>query len=176
MPRDVEFCKGEKVNRVKVMKNLLFFENVRLLKEKFGIIPLMYGSLGLEYITGKSLDADDIDILIPEIFLNEHWSEFKEFLTDRGYILFDKHEHTFQKDDVFYSYASVEELESFAGINISDIRLATNDDVRFRLLSLEQYLNVYMASSKDGYRINIRKKKDQEKIAFIEKCIALQCD
>ena len=33
-----------------------------------------------------------------------------------------------------------------------------------------------MASSKDGYRINIRKKKDQEKIAFIEKCIALQCD
>ena len=150
------------------MKKALFFENSKLLTEKFGIIPLMYGSLGLEYITGKSLDADDIDILIPETFLNEHWSEFKSFLMDRGYILIDEHEHTFQKDDVFYSYASVEELESFAGINISDIRLATNDDVQFSLLSLEQYLTIYMASSKDGYRINVREKKDQEKIAFIE--------
>ena len=145
------------------MKKALFFENAKLLTEKFGIIPLMYGSLGLEYITGKSLDADDIDILIPETFLNEHWSEFKNFLTDSGYILIDKHEHTFQKDDVFYSYASVEELESFAGINISDIRLTTNDDVQFSLLSLEQYLTIYMASSKDGYRINVREKKDQEK-------------
>lgn len=150
------------------MKKALFFENAKLLTEKFSIIPLMYGSLGLEYITGKSLDADDIDILIPETFLNEHWSEFKSFLMDRGYILIDEHEHTFQKDDVFYSYASVEELESFAGINISDIRLATNDDVQFSLLSLEQYLTIYMASSKDGYRINVREKKDQEKIAFIE--------
>lgn len=150
------------------MKKALFFENAKLLTEKFGIIPLMYGSLGLEYITGKSLDADDIDILIPETFLNEHWSEFKSFLMDRGYILIDEHEHTFQKDDVFYSYASVEELESFAGINISDIRLATNDDVQFSLLSLEQYLTIYMASSKDGYRINVREKKDQEKIEFIE--------
>lgn len=150
------------------MKKALFFENAKLLTEKFGIIPLMYGSLGLEYITGKSLDADDIDILIPETFLNEHWSEFKSFLMDRGYILIDEHEHTFQKDDVFYSYASVEELESFAGINISDIRLVTNDDVQFSLLSLEQYLTIYMASSKDGYRINVREKKDQEKIEFIE--------
>ena len=150
------------------MKKALFFENAKLLTEKFGIIPLMYGSLGLEYITGKSLDADDIDILIPETFFNEHWSEFKSFLMDRGYILIDEHEHTFQKDDVFYSYASVEELESFAGINISDIRLVTNDDVQFSLLSLEQYLTIYMASSKDGYRINVREKKDQEKIEFIE--------
>ena len=158
------------------MKSLLFFENAKLLKEKFDIIPLMYGSLGLEYITGKSLDADDIDILIPQTFLNENWSEFKSFLADSGYVLFDEHEHAFQKDDVFYSYASGEELESFAGINISDIRLARNDVVQFRLLSLEQYLKVYMASSKDGYRINVRKKKDQEKIVFIEKCIALQCN
>ena len=138
------------------MKSLLFFENAKLLKEKFDIIPLMYGSLGLEYITGKSLDADDIDILIPQTFLNENWSEFKDFLTDSGYVLFDEHEHTFQKDDVFYSYASGEELESFAGISTSDIRIAKDDDVQFRLLSLEQYLKVYTASSKDGYRINIR--------------------
>lgn len=79
------------------MKKALFFENAKLLAEKFGIIPLMYGSLGLEYITGKSLNADDIDVLIPEAFLNVHWYEFRSFLGDKGYVLLDEHEHTFQK-------------------------------------------------------------------------------
>lgn len=83
------------------MKKLLFFENAKLLTEKLGIIPLMYGSLGLEYLTGKCLDADDIDILIPEVFVTERWDEFKSFLTSEGYVLYDEHEHTFAKNNVF---------------------------------------------------------------------------
>lgn len=66
------------------MKIQCFFENAKLLNESFGIIPLMYGSLGLEYIT--------------------------------------------------------------------------NEDLKF-----------YTSSSKDGYRMNVRKKKDGDKIAFIQK-------
>ena len=42
------------------------------------------------------------------------------------------------------------------------------DGVRFLLLSLEQYLLVYQKSSKDGYRVNVRQKKDADKIRFIE--------
>ena len=150
------------------MKKALFFENAKLLAEMFGIIPLMYGSLGLEYITDKSFSADDIDILIPEVFLNVHWCEFKKSLENKGYVLLDEHEHTFQKNNVLYSYASVEELESFAGIKISEIKQHLKENVQFCLLTLEQYLKVYTASSKDGYRVNVRKKKDSEKIAFIE--------
>ena len=82
----------------------------------------MYGSLGLEYITGESLNADDIDILIAETILKEHWYDFKSILTKNGYVLCDKHEHTFRKNNVFYSYASIEELESFAGISLSEIK------------------------------------------------------
>ena len=33
----------------------LFLENARLLSDKFGIVPLLYGSLGLEYLTGDAL-------------------------------------------------------------------------------------------------------------------------
>ena len=43
------------------------------------------------------------------------------------------------------------------------------DGVTFKVLSLEQYLKVYCASVKDGYRVNVRKKKDGEKIDFIKK-------
>ena len=148
------------------MKILLFFENAKLLFEKFTITPLLYGSLGLEYLTGENLGADDIDILIPEIFLSERWSEFKSFLTDNGYVLTDEKEHTFEKDNIYYSYASIEELETFAGINTTDITGQKSEGVNFKLLSLEQYLTVYTASSKDGYRINIRKKKDNEKYSL----------
>ena len=146
----------------------LFLENARLLSDKLGIVPLLYGSLGLEYLTGDDLGADDIDILVPRIFITERWHEFKAVLEEHGYVLADEHEHTFARDGVAYSYADIEDLESFAGINTEGIEVHEADGVRFLLLSLEQYLAVYQKSSKDGYRVNVRKKKDADKIRFIE--------
>ena len=146
----------------------LFLENARLLSDKFGIVPLLYGSLGLEYLTGDDLGADDIDILVTSVFVTERWHEFKSFLEVQGYVLVDEYEHTFERDGVAYSYADIEDLESFAGINTEDIELHETDGVRFLLLSLAQYLAVYKQSSKDGYRVNVRQKKDADKIRFIE--------
>ncbi|MBR6633292.1 MAG: hypothetical protein IKL05_03185 [Clostridia bacterium] len=145
-----------------------FLENARLLSDKFGIVPLLYGSLGLEYLTGDDLGADDIDILVTSVFVTERWHEFKSFLEVQGYVLVDEYEHTFERDGVAYSYADIEDLESFAGINTEDIELHETDGVRFLLLSLAQYLAVYKQSSKDGYRVNVRQKKDADKIRFIE--------
>ena len=146
----------------------LFLENARLLSDKLGIVPLLCGSLGLEYLTGNALDVDDIDILVPRVFITDRWQEFKAVLEEHGYVLVDEHEHTFVRDGVAYSYADIEDLESFAGINTEDIKMYEVDDVRFLLLSLEQYLAVYQKSSKDGYRVNVRQKKDADKIRFIE--------
>ena len=146
----------------------LFLENARLLSDKFDIVPLLYGSLGLEYLTGDVLGVDDIDILVPRIFITERWHEFKTLLETQGYVLADEHEHTFVRDGVAYSYADIEDLESFAGINTESIEMHEVDGIRFLLLSLEQYLAVYKQSSKDGYRVNVRQKKDADKIRFIE--------
>ena len=146
----------------------LFLENTRLLSDKFGIVPLLYGSLGLEYLTGDGLCAHDIDILVPRVFITERWHEFKALLEAQGYVLTDAHEHTFVRDGVAYSYADIEDLESFAGINTESIEMHEVDGIRFLLLSLEQYLAVYKQSRKDGYRVNVRQKKDADKIRFIE--------
>ena len=146
----------------------LFLENAQLLSDKLGIIPLLYGSLGLEHLTGEDLGAEDIDILVPRVFIAERWKEFKAILEAQGYILTDEHEHTFVRGGVAYSYADIEDLEPFAGINTEDIEMHEVDGVRFLLLSLEQYLAVYKQSSKDGYRVNVRQKKDADKIRFIE--------
>ena len=146
----------------------LFLENARLLSDKFDIVPLLYGSLGLEYLTGDVLGSDDIDVLVPREFITERWHEFKAVLEEHGYVLVDEHEHTFAHGGVAYSYADIEDLESFAGIRMKDIEMREADGVRFLLLSLEQYLAVYKQSSKDGYRVNVRQKKDADKIRFIE--------
>ena len=145
-----------------------FLENARLLSDKFGVVPLLYGSLGLEYLTRDVLGVDDIDILVPRVFITERWHEFKSLLEAQGYVLADEHEHTFVRDGVAYSYADIEDLEPFAGIRMKDIEMREADSIRFMLLSLEQYLVVYQKSSKDGYRVNVRQKKDADKIRLIE--------
>ena len=149
-------------------KKEAFFKNTQLLQDTLGIIPLMYGSLGLEYLTGRDLNADDIDILIPATFLEKRWDEFRAALENDGYILVDEQEHTFEKDGLCYSYAQIEELGSFADIPVSEIRTVKEQSVSFKLLSLDQYLEVYSASAKDGYRANVRGKKDSDKIIFIQ--------
>ena len=146
----------------------LFLQNARLLSDTLGIVPLLYGSLGLEYLSGDDLAADDIDILIPKTFITDRWPEFKGILESYGYILTDAHEHTFVREGVSYSYADVEDLETFAGIRYEEILRREADSVPFMILSPEQYLRVYKRSSRDGYRARVRGKKDAEKIRFIE--------
>lgn len=146
----------------------LFLQNARLLSDTLGIVPLLYGSLGLEYLSGDDLAADDIDILIPKTFITDRWPEFKGILESYGYVLTDAHEHTFVREGVSYSYADVEDLETFAGIRCEEILRREADGVPFMILSPEQYLRVYKRSSRDGYRARVRGKKDAEKIRFIE--------
>lgn len=145
-----------------------FLQNAEMIDDKFNIVPLLYGSLGLEVLTNTSLNADDIDILIPQVFvIGDKWKEFKLFLESHGYTLIDEHEHTFRKDGVDYSYASVEGLKEFADIDICDIEIRNISGTKFMLLSLEQYLKVYQKSAQDGYRMNVKEKQDNQKIEFI---------
>lgn len=154
-------------------KYLEFLVNAKELEDRFNITPLLYGSLGLEVLTNSSLNADDIDILIPEIYIKgDKWDIFKEYLESSGYILIDKHEHTFRKNDTDFSYASIENLKDFAGIEIQDIETKTDNNTNYLLLSLNQYLKVYEKSSQDGYRINKKEKQDNAKIEFINKCLS----
>ena len=144
-----------------------FFANARLLNEH-GITPLLYGSLGLEYLTGKEMDADDIDMLIPRRFLTKEWPAFQALLEGHGYVLTDLNEHTFEKDGISFAYAQLEELEDFAGISPAELLPCKQADTSFLLLTLEQYLKVYTASAEDGYRANVKNKQDGEKIRLIE--------
>ncbi len=143
----------------------LFLTNAQVLFDRFSIKPLLYGSLGLEVLLQQDLRADDIDILIPGAFLQEDQEGFKAFLESEGYLLVDLHEHTFLKDGVKYSYASIEELKVFAGID------SFIENGSYLSLTLHDYLKVYEASLTDSYRQNKKNKNDIEKINIIKKFV-----
>lgn len=148
----------------------LFLKIARTLNRR-GVTPLLYGSLGLWHRTSEAISADDIDVLLPETWLSEQWSAFQTLLQAEDWRLIDAHEHTFEKRGVHCSFAALEELETFAGIPIPEIETRTESGAKYRLLSVKQYLAVYKASAKDGYRVNTRGKKDAEKIALLEKLV-----
>ena len=130
-----------------------------------GIVPLLFGSLGLERKLNTPLNPDDIDILVFD--LEKNWPDVVRLMEEEGYELYDLHEHAFRKD-FSVAFASLESLEEFAGVNIRKIPIFTEGSIKHYLLDAENYLKVYKASLKDSYRQNKKNKKDSEKIKLIE--------
>ena len=148
-----------------------FLENAKLLNGRFRIVPLLYGSLGLEQITEANLHSNDINILIPEEFVSgEKWTTLIEYLEENGYTLIEENTHTFIKEDIEYSYAPIEELKTFASIDPKDIGIYEKSGVRYKSLSLDQYLTVYQKSQEKYHNANVQDKKeqDEEKVSFIK--------
>ena len=136
---------------------------------KFNIKPLLYGSLGLQMLVDEPLNADDIDVLVPLEYLGEKWELLCALMGEEGYALIDLHEHTFLKDETKISFAKIDDLKEYAGIDLSKASVIIQNNAEFMLLNLSQYLNVYVKSSEDSYRRNKNNSKDFEKIAIIKK-------
>ena len=78
---------------------ITFFCHIaKRLNAAFHITPLLYGSLGLQLLVDEQLNADDIDILIPSVYLAEKWETLCTLMRGEGYTLIDLHEHTFIRD------------------------------------------------------------------------------
>lgn len=148
-----------------------FLHISKILNENLDIEPLLFGSLGLEQRLGTDLNADDIDVLIPENFLNDRWDYIAEIMSENGYSLYDIHEHAFEKNGLSVAFASIESLVPFAGIDLKKIPVTEENGVRYKLLELNDYLKVYTVSLNDGYRKNVKNKNDQQKIDLINQAL-----
>lgn len=135
------------------------------------IIPLLYGSLGLEIVIGLDCSPEDIDILIPERFIHWNWEEFQVIIESLGYELTDYAEHAFSNEEFKIAFAAIENLAPFAGINPEEVRIVEDENVKYKLLDLEDYLKVYLQSSRDSYRRDKNNNKDIEKINRIKKLL-----
>ena len=148
-----------------------FLSAAAQINKTFQVSPLLFGSLGLERRLGISLNSDDIDVLLPERLLTADWQQLTAMMEKLSYTLQDEEEHEFVKGDFRMAFASIENLEPFAGVALNAIPLITDQGTSYCLLELPDYLRVYEASSKDGYRKNVKNKQDQQKIDLILKAL-----
>lgn len=149
-----------------------FLHIAKCLNEKLNAVPLLFGSLGLEQRLGTYLNADDIDVLIPEKFINDEWDSIVTVMSENGYTLYDVNEHAFEKNGLSIAFASIESLVSFAGVDVEKIPVIEESGTRYMLLDLRDYLKVYTASLRDGYRKNVKNKNDQQKIDLINQALS----
>lgn len=61
-----------------------FLHTAKILNENLNNEPLLFGSLGFEQRLGTDLNADDIDVLIPEIFLMTGGAAFPKLCRKTG--------------------------------------------------------------------------------------------
>lgn len=144
------------------------------------IVPVLMGSLGLEYVSGKDWCPSDIDIHVPgdprgwrapdedRIY---HWDKIQALMEDEGYILVDLHEHEFEKNGVYVEFGSKDTLLEFSGVNPEDLRQKNVGGVRFLVPSEEQFLSIYQASSEDSYRNENNNFKDFKKIDYLKEVL-----
>ncbi len=146
----------------------VFLEVSRLLNT-YGIIPILYGSLGLWKIIGEFDKANDIDILVPKKFIKEKWNFLINLVGKINFELKDEHEHEFTRDSEIIAFARQEDLEERLQINPKKIKISKINDIRFKELSPKQYLGVYQFMLRDKYRQEKLGKGDQKKINLIKK-------
>lgn len=142
-----------------------------------GITPLLMGSVGLEVVTDRSWDAQDLDIHVPgdkrgwevpaETSIH-NWSEIVEIMESMGYTLIDLHEHEFSKEGQSVEFGIIDTLPDFSGVRIEDLEIHRIGEVNYYLLNPEQYLRVYEASSQDSYRAEQNNHKDLGKIEYLK--------
>ncbi|WP_316568774.1 phosphoribosylanthranilate isomerase [Neobacillus sp. YIM B06451] len=164
------------------MDNNKFNQFIKIAKKlnDIEIIPLLMGSVGLEVVTGKSWDAQDLDIHVPgdkrgwevppELSIFK-WDDIMKIMNSMGYSLIDLHEHEFSREGLSVEFGITDTLPDFAGVQLEDLELYQKGEVKYYLLSPKQYLTVYESSSKDSYRADKNNNKDIIKIDFLKSMI-----
>lgn len=154
-----------KINKEKITA---FYRLTKILNQKLGEIPILYGSLGLNKVMGEFCKSEDIDILIEDKYIHKDWKKFKKFMIKKGYTIYNESEHDFEKEGIVFGFAGKKDIKKFAKIDLRSTTLLEEAGAKFRLLSAIQFLQVYRLMTRDNYRVEKRGKADNEKIKRIK--------
>jgi len=148
----------------------------RRINTELSVLPLLYGSVGLQrLLQSDSLRPDDIDILLPKNCLEEDWPNLLCLMRGEGYALIDEHKHVFRRGAVEISF-EVNDLDGYAGIELSEALSVEDQGASYTLLNLKQYLALYKEFTRDRYRRRVKRKyrSDREKICMIRQALRNQ--
>lgn len=148
-----------------------FINIAKTLNKELEIIPVLYGSLGLEKATGLDFSPQDIDLLVPLTYLEEKWQSLKYVIEQSGYQLVNLHEHEFRKDRIKIGIAYVEDLKPFADVDHNSLKVVEGHEAVYYSLTVSDFLKVYNKSLLDGYRRTKNNNKDQCKLKILNQIV-----
>ncbi len=147
----------------------VFLKVAEELNRSLDIIPILYGSLGLYKIIGEYGECNDIDILVPDEFVNGKWNELINLMKKTGFELKDEYEHKFICDSEIVAFGKQDDLTKRIGLDPDNLKVSKVGGAKFKELSVEDYLFAYKLILRDSSRQEKKGKADQEKIAMIQK-------
>ncbi len=133
---------------------------------KHGIIPAPYGSLGLYRLIGQLDEIDDIDIVIPQIFFKEKFSELIKTMEAIGYKQDETFPHEFTRGEGQIGFETEEELKELAEIDLNKYQTVEIDEIKFKELTHADYLVFYKKAYEDN---ETKQGKKKLKIEALEK-------
>ena len=144
-----------------------FLQITTALNQELDSVPILYGSLGLSRSIEQDLATSDIDFLVEERVFAQSLTEIRRIMAQQGFVLADPDENEFHRGDFKVGISHDGDMIEFSGINPAELKVEERP-AKYRVLTPEQYLATYRASSKDGYRIEERQKDDASKIELLE--------
>ncbi len=150
-----------------------FIGIVKHLNKELDIVPVLYGSLGLQIVSGMDFNPQDIDLLVPKTYIGEKWDLLRIAVEEIGFVLLDLNEHEFIRDGLKLAFSFEEDLLPFAGVDYNNLCIKDTQGVKFKSLSIEEYLKVYSKSVTDGYRRTKNNNKDNDKIKKLKEILSI---
>ncbi|HSX33503.1 MAG TPA: hypothetical protein VLF91_04155 [Candidatus Saccharimonadales bacterium] len=132
-----------------------------------GVDSILYGSQGVSLYLGAFKEFGDIDLLVDNRWVLKDWQELITIMSGLSFALQDEHEHEFiNADNIHVAFADKEILKR-DGIaqSLDDIlETFTIGNSKICTLKPELFKKAYEFSERDGYRKDVRGKKDREVI------------
>lgn len=166
------------------MINCILNEIGMALQTKFRFIPILIGDLALEKRANITLNAKEIKLLIPEVYLDKNWKYLKSLMISRSFEESDTSVHSFCRNEITVTFSLIDDFVNLTGIPTKKIPRETSLFTYF-LPSLPQliaYYTVLLNSETDNsadikFRIDLLNSKLQAKtIENTKKIIRDVCD
>lgn len=130
-------------------KKILIFLEIAKELNHYGIFPILYGSLGVSRLI-EIKDIDDIDIVIPDVWLTNKFVKFKKIMEDIGFKqdLYYSHEFNRIKSGERISFEPKSKLKKDMGVLFKNMRITKFNKIKFGELSINDWIRIYSKTVK----------------------------
>jgi len=160
-----------KINKSKLETFLLIAKH---LNKSFGVVPILFGSLGLNKTIGEFKKSNDIDILLPDEFVNGRFKDLVDFMKVLSFRfkreIKEENEYEFAKGGEIVSFGGEDDLLVKLEMDSEKLKISQMKEASFKEFSPAQYLELYQFLAKNKNRRK-ENKKDSQKIRLIKKYI-----